>query len=184
MMLLGMDLKGKTLGLLGAGRIGGRVAHIAHHGLGMEVIYNDVAPNEEFEKAVGARFIATPEDLLPHADVVSIHVPLLPTTTHLLNAERLRMMKKTAYLINTSSGPVIDETALVDALQSHTIAGAGLDVYEHEPALAPGLVECENAVLTPHTASATETARNEMATMAAQNIIAVLKGEAPLNPVK
>lgn len=184
MMLLGTDLKGKTLGLLGAGRIGARVAHIAHYGLGMDVIYNDVSQNAEFEKAVPARFVATPEELLPNADVVSIHVPLLPSTTHLMNAERLALMKKTAYLINTSRGPVIDEAALVAALKSHTIAGAALDVYEHEPALAPGLVDCDNAVLTPHTASATESARNEMATLAAQNIIAVLNGEAPLNPVK
>lgn len=183
MMLLGLDLKGATVGLLGAGRIGARVAHIAHHGLGMQVIYNDIAQNADIEKEVGAVFKATPEDVLREADVVSLHVPLLPTTTHLINAERLRLMKQGAYLINTSRGPVIDEAALTQALKTNVIRGAALDVFEQEPALAPGLAELENVVLTPHIASATDGARNGMAEIAARNLIAVLKGEAPLNPV-
>ncbi len=184
MMFLGTDLKGKTLGLLGAGRIGGRTAEIAHHGLGMNIVYNDVARNEAFEASVGATFLSSTDEVMASADVVSIHVPLLPTTEHLVNAERLAKMKKTAYIINTSRGPVIDEAALVVALKAGTIAGAALDVFEHEPQMAPGLAECENVVITPHIASATHGARDEMAEIAAHNLIAVLKGEAPLNPVK
>ena len=183
MMLLGTDLRGKTLGLLGAGRIGGRVAEIAHHGLGMQIIYNDVAKNEAFEKAVGATYYGSPDEVVAAADVISIHVPLLPTTEHLVNAERLAKMKKTAYVVNTSRGPVIDEAALVAALQNGTIAGAALDVFEHEPAMAPGLAACENVVITPHIASATHGARDEMSMIAANNIVAVLSGKAPLNPV-
>lgn len=183
MMLLGTDLRGKTLGLLGAGRIGGRVAEIAGKGLGMQIVYNDIKQNAEFEQATGASFLGTTEDVLRAADVVSIHVPLLPSTTHLINAERLRLMKPGAYLVNTSRGPVIDEVALVEALKAGVIRGAALDVFEHEPALAQGLVELENVVVTPHIASATDRARNEMAELAAQNLIAVLKGEAPKNPV-
>lgn len=183
MMLLGTDLRGKTLGLLGAGRIGGRVAEIAAHGLGMQVLYNDVKQNAEIEKAVGARFVPSTEDVLKEADVVSIHVPLLESTTHLINAERLKLMKPSAYLVNSSRGPVIDEAALVAALKAGTIRGAALDVFEHEPALAPGLAELDNVVLTPHIASATDRARDEMARLAADNLIAVLKGEAPKNPV-
>lgn len=183
MLLLGMDMKGATLGLLGAGRIGARVAHIAGTGLGMQVVYNDIAQNAEFEKAVDAKFLPSTEEVLKVADVVSIHVPLLPSTTHLINAERLRMMKKSAYLINTSRGPVIDEAALVEALKNGVIRGAALDVFENEPALAPGLQELENVVITPHIASATNTARDGMAVLAAENLIAFLKGQAPKNPV-
>ncbi len=184
LMLLGSDLNGATLGLLGAGRIGARVAHIAHHGLGMKVVYNDVAQNAEFEKAVDAQFLPTTDAVMEVADVVSIHVPLLPATQHLVNAERLAKMKKTAYVVNTSRGPVIDEAALVSALKAGIIRGAAIDVYEHEPALAPGLAECENVVITPHIASATDGARNEMAVLAATNILLVLEGKAPQNPVQ
>src|SRR3989338_332809 len=148
MMLLGMDLAGKTLGVLGAGRIGSRLAHHAKDGFDMNVIYYDVKQNPDFEAATGARFCATVEEVLKEADVVSVHVPLLDSTKHLINAERLAMMKKTAYLVNTSRGPVIDEVALVSALSSGTIAGAGIDVYENEPELAPGLAVCENVVIT------------------------------------
>ncbi len=184
LMLLGTDLRGKTLGLLGAGRIGGRVAEIAHHGLGMNVVYNDMAQNAEFEKAVGAKFLPSTDAVMEAADVVSVHVPLLPATQHLVNAERLAKMKKTAYIVNTSRGPVIDEVALVSALKNGTIRGAALDVFEHEPALAPGLAECENVVITPHIASATDVTRDGMAVLAANNIIAVLAGQPPQNPVQ
>ncbi len=184
MMLLGLDLKGKMLGLLGAGRIGSRVAEIAKHGLGMEVVYYDVARNEHVESSVGAKFMATPEELMKTADVVSVHVPLLPTTQHLVNAERLAMMKKDAYIVNTSRGPVIDEVALVEALKNGVIRGAAIDVFEHEPKMAEGLGQLENVVVTPHIASATDGARAEMARAAARNIIAVLKGEAPETPVQ
>jgi len=179
LMLLGSDLKGKTLGLLGAGRIGTRVAEIAHHGLDMQVAYYDIARNEAIEKAVDASFCESPDQLVAEADVVSIHVPLLDSTRHLINATRLGLMKQSAYLINTSRGPVIDERALVEALKGEVIAGAGLDVFEDEPALAPGLAECENAVLTPHIASASVETRTKMAEMAAESIIAVLAGKEP-----
>jgi lactate dehydrogenase-like 2-hydroxyacid dehydrogenase len=184
MMLLGMDLAGKTLGVLGAGRIGSRLAHHAKAGFDMNVVYYDVKQNPDFEKETGAKFCSTPEEVLREADVVSIHVPLLDSTKHLINADRLKMMKPTAYLVNTSRGPVIDEAALVEALRSGTIAGAGLDVYENEPALAPGLAECENAVLTPHTASASVPTRDEMAKLAAQNLIAFFEGGTPPNLVQ
>ncbi|HEU4677087.1 MAG TPA: NAD(P)-dependent oxidoreductase, partial [Candidatus Paceibacterota bacterium] len=131
----------------------------------------------------GAVFKSSTEEVLREADVVSLHVPLLPSTTHLINAERLSMMKPTAYLINTSRGPVIDEAALVAALKAGTIRGAGLDVFENEPALAPGLAECENAVITPHIASASEETRNKMSEIAAENVIQFLKGQNPENAV-
>ncbi|HSE35243.1 MAG TPA: D-glycerate dehydrogenase [Candidatus Paceibacterota bacterium] len=183
MMLLGMDLAGKTLGVLGAGRIGSRLAHHAKHGFDMNVVYYDVKQNADFEQETGARFCATVDEVLKEADVVSIHVPLLDSTKHLINAERLALMKKTAYLINTSRGPVVDEAALVAALKAGTIAGAGLDVFENEPALAPGLAELENAVLTPHIASASVPTRDGMAKLAAENLIAFFEGRTPPNVV-
>lgn len=183
-LLLGMDLLGKTLGILGTGRIGSRVAEIAAKGLGMKVIYYDVAQNETLEKNVGASFRKTPEEVLSEADAVSIHVPLLDSTRHLINTERLAKMKKTAYLINTSRGPVVDEAALVFALQNGIIRGAALDVFEHEPKLAPGLSDLPNAIITPHTASATEETRSAMSRVAAENIIAVLAGKPPITEVK
>lgn len=182
-LFLGEELTGKTLGILGAGRIGGRVAEIASKGLGMPVIYYDIRQNPEFEKITGATFRATPEEVLKESDVISLHVPLLPTTTHLLNAERLRLMKKSAYLINTSRGPVIDENALVEALKTGVIRGAALDVFENEPRLAKGLARCSNVVLTPHTASATKVARDGMARLAAENLIAFFEGRTPPNTV-
>jgi lactate dehydrogenase-like 2-hydroxyacid dehydrogenase len=183
MMLLGTDLKGKTFGLLGAGRIGYDAALIVKNGFGMNVVYYDVKQNEEIEK-MGAQFRSSVEEVLKEADVVSVHVPLLDSTKHLINAERLAMMKKDAYLINTSRGPIIDEVALVHALKDGVIRGAGLDVFENEPAMAPGLSECENAVLTPHIASATDETRGEMAKVAAQAILDMLSGKEPQNLVK
>lgn len=183
LMFLGMDLKGKTLGLLGAGRIGSRVAEIAGKGLGMKVIYYDVKQSPETEAATGAEFRASVEEVLKEADVVSIHVPLLDSTHHLMNAERLALMKPGAYLINTSRGPVVDEAALVSALKANTIRGAALDVFENEPALAPGLAELDNVVVTPHIASATDETRGKMAEIAAQAIIDTLEGKTPQNLV-
>ncbi|MBI5817028.1 MAG: D-glycerate dehydrogenase, partial [Candidatus Yonathbacteria bacterium] len=139
MMLLGTDVSHKTLGILGAGRIGSRVAHHGKHGFDMNVIYYDVKRNEEIEQPTGASYRDTPEAVLKEADVVSIHVPLLDSTKHLINKERLSMMKPSAYIVNTSRGPVIDEAALVEALRNNVIKGAALDVFENEPALAPGL---------------------------------------------
>ncbi len=183
-LLLGTDLKGKTLGIVGAGRIGYEVARRAHNGFDMKIVYYDVKQLPPLEADFGAEYKSTVEEVLKIADIVSIHVPLLPETTHLINAERLRMMKPSAYLINTSRGPVVDEYALVEALKNNVIRGAALDVFEKEPALAPGLAELENVVITPHTASATEGARNEMSRIAAENVLAFLKGEVPPNAVK
>ncbi len=183
MLLLGTDLKGKTLGILGAGRIGMRVGHIVSRGLGMSLIYYDVKQNETFEKEYGASFRASVEEVLKEADVVTVHVPLLDSTRHLLNVERLAMMKKTAYLVNSSRGPVIDERALVSALQNGVIKGAAIDVFEEEPKLAPGLTELENVVITPHIASATDETRGAMSDIAAKNILEFLKGEQPPNIV-
>lgn len=183
MMLLGTDLSKKTIGIVGLGRIGSRVAYHAVRGFDAQVIYYDVKRSEEFEKEFGAVFYENPDDVFKNADFVSIHVPLLPTTHHLVDARRLSLMKKSAYLINTSRGPIIDEKALADALSHSVIRGAAIDVFENEPAIEPGLIALENIIMTPHIASATEETRSAMADMAAENIIAVLSGNAPLNPV-
>ncbi len=182
-LFLGEELQGKRLGILGAGRIGGRVAEMISKAFGMSVVYYDIKKSEEFEKVCNATFRATPEEVLKESDIVSIHVPLLPATTHLINKERLAMMKPTAYLINTSRGAVIDEAALVEALQSGVVRGAALDVFLHEPKLAKGLAELPNAVITPHIASATKAARDGMAKLAAENLIAFFEGKTPPNQV-
>lgn len=183
MLLLGHSLAGKTLGIVGLGRIGSRVVHHAVRGFDMNVVYYDLQPSGELEQTYHAVYKPRVEDVLAEADYVSLHVPLTDQTRHLMNAERLRLMKPTSYLINTSRGPVIDEAALVEALKGGIIKGAALDVFEHEPEAAPGLKELDNVVLTPHIASATEEARTQMAVMAAENIVAVLQGKAALNPV-
>lgn len=177
MMLLGTDVSRKTLGILGLGRIGSRVAHHAVRGFDMKVLYYDVKRNEEFDRGFQAIFKPIVGEVLREADFVSVHVPLLPTTRHLINEETLKMMKPTAYLINTSRGPVIDEKALAEALKKGTIKGAALDVFENEPAIEPGLIELENVILTPHIASATEETRTKMAELAADNIIAAISSK-------
>jgi glyoxylate reductase len=183
MLLMGTQLMGKILGVIGLGRIGIGIAERAVLGMGMKVLYFDVRRDEAFEKRVGAKF-ATVDEVLAGSDVVSIHVPLLPTTRHLIDAKALRKMRKGAYLVNTSRGPVVDEKALVAALKAKRIAGAALDVFEDEPKLAPGLAKLPNVVLTPHTASATFEARSDMAVLAAQAILDVLAGKTPSNLVK
>lgn len=180
MLLLGTDLSKKTLGVVGLGRIGSLVAHHAVKGFGMKVMYYDPKPNPEFEKEYGATFVDLPT-LLAGSDFISIHVPLLPATRHLIGEKELQTMKKTAYLVNTSRGPIVDEAALVRALKEGWIKGAALDVFEGEPALAPGLAECENAVLTPHIASATEETRGKMGELAATNLIEAFEGRVPPN---
>ncbi len=183
MLLLGTDLKRKTLGILGAGHIGAQVAEAAHRGLGMNIVYYDIKRNDTLERSCRAAFRESVEEVLQEADVVSVHVPLLDATRHLINAQRFALMKKSAYLINTSRGLVIDEAALVDALKSGKIHGAGLDVFENEPSLAPGLAQLENVVLTPHIASASEEARAAMARLAAESIVDCLAGREPNNRV-
>lgn len=183
MNFVGTDLEKKTLGLVGAGKIGERVAHHASKGFDMNVIYYDVNRNEKIEKEFGAKYFPNVEDVLKQSDIVSLHVPLLDSTHHLINEARLHMMKPGAFLINTSRGPVIDENALVQALKDGTIRGAGLDVFEFEPKLAEGLAQLPNVILTPHIASARESARNEMAKIAAENVISVLETGVAKNPV-
>ena len=183
MLLLGNDLAGNTLSLIGLGRIGARVAEIMKQGFGMKVIYFDVKRNEALEKSLGLEY-AELDAVLKQADFISVHVPLMENTRHLIGESQLKTMKQSAYLINTSRGPVIDEKALVEALKNKTIKGAGLDVFEEEPKMAPGLAELDNVVLTPHTASATEETRGAMSELAAKNIIEVLEGREAITPVK
>jgi len=183
LQFLGGDVTGKTLGVVGAGRIGQAFA-LKSRGFQMPVLYVDERPNGTLERELGARRVGL-ETLLRDADFVSVHVPLNPATRHLIDARALRAMKPTAYLVNTARGPVVDERALVEALREGVIAGAGLDVYEDEPRMAPGLAGLANVVLAPHTASATITSRNNMALTAARNLVAMMSGErAPdcLNP--
>lgn len=179
-MMLGADVFGATLGIIGIGRIGRGVAHRAK-GFNMRVIYYDPNPlPPEAQDQLGA----TPVDLkrlLAEADFVSVHVPLTQQTQHMLSKPQFESMKRTAILINTSRGPVVDEAALVEALTARKIAGAGLDVYEREPAVHPGLIPMPNVVLTPHIASATTRTRSEMSAMAARNMATALRGGRPPN---
>jgi glyoxylate reductase len=179
--LLGLELSGATLGIVGAGRIGSAVARRSI-GFGMRVLYVHPRRNEELERLVSATRVPL-DRLLSESDVVSLHIPMRPENRHLIGREQLRSMKPTAILINAARGPLIDEAALVEALREGWIAAAGLDVYEHEPQLTPGLSGLRNVVLLPHLGSATHTTRARMARMAAENIIAVLSGRPPLNPV-
>ncbi len=181
LLLLGESVADATLGIVGAGRIGAAVAERSA-GFKMNILYADTGRNEALEKKGKAKRVDL-EELLKESDFVSLHVPLLPETTHLIGSRELGMMKKTAFLINTCRGPVVDEKALVEALKSGQIAGAGLDVYENEPLLEPGLTDLDNAVLLPHIGSATVKARTKMAVMAAENLIAGLKDERPPNLV-
>ncbi|KKS65746.1 MAG: D-isomer specific 2-hydroxyacid dehydrogenase NAD-binding protein [Parcubacteria group bacterium GW2011_GWC1_43_12] len=183
MMFLGNDLAGKTLGLIGLGRIGQVVAQRMSAGFEMKVIYYDIKRNEEAEKKYNLEYRDL-ESLLKDSDFVSIHVPMTPETKHLLGADQFKMMKKTAYLVNTARGPVIDENALVEALKAGLIKGVALDVYENEPAMAEGLKDLPNTILIPHIASATEETRGAMSELAAKNIIAALSGEEPMTPIK
>ena len=182
MNFIGTDIRGKTLGLIGAGLIGARVAQLTV-GLGMKVMYYDVVRNERIEKEVGAAYSSTVDEILKSADVVSLHIPLLDSTRHLIGSDRLALMKKTAFLVNTSRGPVIDELALEEALKNKVIAGAALDVFEFEPEISKGLRKLPNVILTPHIGSASEAARNEMAEIAANNIIDFFEGRTPRNSV-
>ena len=181
-LLIGTDLKDKVIGLIGVGDIGTKVAKILHFGFGAKIIYSDIVPNPTLEKIDGATKMETAE-ILKIADIVSLHVPLLPTTHHLINKDSLSTMKKTAYLINTSRGPVVDENALVEALKNGVIKGAGLDVYEFEPKLAKGLLKLSNVVLTPHIASARASCRNLMAEIVAKNIISMFEKGVVINGV-
>jgi glyoxylate reductase len=177
--LVGADVWGKTLGIVGFGRIGRAVARRAS-GFQMKVIYTDaVRAPEAVEKELKAQFQEM-DALLGESDFISVHVPLLPDTRGLFNAPKFQRMKPTAFLINTSRGPVVDEAALAEALQNGKIAGAGLDVYENEPFIHPGLKRA-NVVLAPHIASASLETRTKMACIAAENVVALFAGQRPPN---
>lgn len=181
MLLLGTELAGKTLGIIGAGRIGTAVG-LRAKGFKMKVLYFNTNRNETLEEELGAKKVSL-NTLLKNSDIITIHVPLTPKTRHLIGEREIKLMKKTAYLINTSRGEVIDEKALIKALKNKRIAGAGLDVFEQEPFVPDELLELENVVLTPHIGSATFEARTKMAIVAAENIVKVLTGKIPANVV-
>jgi glyoxylate reductase len=185
LQFIGGDVTGKTLGIVGAGRIGTAMARMSR-GFDMPVLYTSSSGrrNETLDKELNGRLVSF-EELLEESDFISLHAPLTEGTRHMFGADAFKRMKKTAYIINTARGPVIDEQALLDALKAGEIAGAGLDVYENEPALTPGLAELDNVVLLPHIGSGTESARTDMSLMAARNMLAMLKGRKPetcLNP--
>ena len=180
--MLGSGIQGRRLGIVGMGDIGQALARRAR-AFGMTIAYSNrkpVAPDIEAE--LGAEFMSM-DELLTTSDVVSINCPYSPATHHLISSSELGMMKSSAYLINTARGPIVDEAALVDALRSGEIAGAGLDVFEAEPTVHPGLLECENAVLVPHLGSATVETRSAMARLAAHNAVNVLSGVEPPTPI-
>ena len=181
-MLVGQDIHHKTLGIFGMGRIGQAMARRGS-GFSMRILYNDArrAP-EAMERDLGLEFVSK-EELLKHADFVSLHVPLLADTKHLIGKAELEQMKRTAILVNTARGPVVDETALIDALEQGVIAGAGLDVFEYEPSVPERMLALKNVALAPHIASASVDTRKRMCMMAAENTLAVLSGERPANPV-
>jgi len=180
-LFLGQDITGKTLGVVGAGRIGTAFAQKSR-GFHMKILYHDVEPNPDFEKRTGGTYVSL-DALLEQSDVISLHVPLTPTTFHLIGKEELGKMKSTVVLVNTSRGPVVDEQALGEALKKGQIAGAGLDVYEEEPKVNPALLKLDNVVLAPHIGSASVETRTKMAVMAAENLLAALRGEIPQNLV-
>ncbi|TFG38177.1 MAG: D-glycerate dehydrogenase, partial [Syntrophobacterales bacterium] len=177
LQFIGGDVTGKTLGIAGAGRIGTAMA-LKSKGFAMTVLYSDTFTNATLEEELGATKV-TFSELLEESDFVSIHVPLMPETYHLFNADVFKKMKRTAYLINTSRGPVVNEAELVEVLRLRVIAGAGLDVYEFEPEIAEGLADLDNVVITPHTASATISSRTNMSLKAAENLLAMLRRERP-----
>ena len=176
----GTDVCGQTLGILGAGRIGTRVARMAC-GFDMRLIYHNRKPNSEMQ-ALGATWV-TMDELFRQADFLSVHVPLSDATRHLVGAPQFALMKSNAIFINTARGAVVDEGALFDALQTRRILSAGLDVYENEPALHPGLARLENVVLLSHIGSATHQTRRKMGALAAANLIAMLAGQRPPTPL-
>jgi glyoxylate reductase len=182
MMVVGQDVWGKTIGIIGIGRIGSAVAKRAK-GMNMEVLYYDVVRSEQAEKEVGAKYVEL-ETLLRESDFVTVHVPLFPSTHHLINEKRLKLMKKTACLINTSRGPVVDEKALYKALTEGWIWAAGLDVWEQEPTDPSNpLLKLENVTAAPHIASGSIATRTKMAVMAAENMVAIQEGRVPPNLV-
>lgn len=180
-LLLGVELKDKVFGILGAGRIGTATA-IRAKSFGTKIIYYSNSKNEILENKTDAKKVSL-EYLLKKSDIISIHLPLNPKTLHLLDNEKLKLLKKMAIIINTARGDIVDEKALINILKKKKIFAAGFDVYENEPNLNPELYKLKNVVLLPHLGSATIDARNNMAILAAKNIIAILSGKKPITPV-
>jgi len=184
-LFIGTSLKGKTLGVVGTGNIGKNTALIMHNSFDMNIVYYDIVRNLELENRTKAKFVSSPIEVAKLSDVVSIHVPLLPTTVHLVDKKFLEAMKGSAFLINTSRGKIVDEKSLIEALEKGKIKGVALDVFEFEPKVSKKLIKMkEKTVLTPHIGSATDVARNDMAVMAVQNIIDVLEGREPKGLVR
>ncbi|MCP4890802.1 MAG: D-glycerate dehydrogenase, partial [Planctomycetaceae bacterium] len=182
LQLLGADVSGGTLGLVGMGRIGRAMAKRAS-GFDMRILYwNRTRLETADEKILGVEYVEL-DELLAHSDFLSLHVALTPETEHLIGAAEFAKMKSTSILVNTARGPVVDEQALVAALQTNSIAGAGLDVYEHEPALAAELYDFESVVVAPHLGSATIGTRTKMGNMAANNCLSACRGTRPANLV-
>ena len=180
-LLLGMELKGKNFGILGAGRIGSAVAARAKS-FGTNIFYFDNTGNRKLESELGAKKLAL-RSLLQKSDILSVHLPLTDRTFRFLNKERLNTIKKGSILINTSRGEIIDEAALISLLRRNHFRAVGLDVFENEPNVNHKLINFSNVVILPHLGSATEEARNGMAELAVKNVINVLKGKPPLTPV-
>ncbi len=180
-LLLGVELKDKVFGILGAGRIGTATA-IRAKSFGTKIIYYSNSKNEILENKTDAKKVSL-EYLLKNSDIISIHLPLNPKTLHLLDSEKLKLLKKMAIIINTARGDIVDEKALINILKKKKIFAAGFDVYENEPNLNPELYKLKNVVLLPHLGSATIDARNNMAILAAKNVIAILSGKKPITPV-
>ncbi len=177
LQMLGLDVAGKVLGIVGAGRIGSAVARRAQ-GFGMQLLYFNRSARPELERECHAARVPL-DELLRRSDFVSIHLPLTEETRHAIGRRELALMKPTAVLVNTSRGPLVDEAALADALREGRIAAAGLDVFEQEPRVHPALLELENVVLVPHVGSATRETRSRMAEVAANCLVAMLRGECP-----
>ncbi len=181
-IFIGTDLHDKTIGLIGAGQIGTEVAKMLRYGFGANIIYSDIKRNTDLENIDGIVRRET-ADVIKESDIVSLHVPLLPSTHHLINMEVLKTMKPTAFLINTSRGPVVDEKALIEALEKDIIRGAGLDVYEFEPKLSKGLTKLPDVIITPHIASSRQSARDMMAVIASKNIVSFIETGNPINNI-
>ncbi|MCC6573588.1 MAG: D-glycerate dehydrogenase [Planctomycetes bacterium] len=178
----GRTVFGSTVGIIGAGRIGGTVARTMRAGFGCRILYHTTTPHPELDTELHARQVSL-DELLELSDFVSIHCPLTDETRHLIGNNALSRMKPTAFLINTARGPIVDEPALVQMLRKNRIAGAGFDVYEHEPNLSPGLADLDNVVLLPHIGSATVETRDRMGLICAQSVLDVLAGKEPQNRV-
>jgi glyoxylate reductase len=180
-MLLGHDVFGKTLGIIGLGRIGEAVARRAR-GFGMRILFQDPGRNEALVEELGI-IPASLEDIYRQSDFISLHVPLVASSHHLLNDQAFALMKANCIVVNTSRGPVVDEKALVQALKTGKIAAAALDVFENEPQIEPELLDMDNVVMAPHVGSASYETRSKMSSMTADNLLAVLKGQLPPNLV-